>query len=150
MTSYTFSPFDVFGSVEAIPSKSVAHRVLIAAALADVATDVVLKGFTSADIEATIRCIKALGANVMYEENSLCVIPEDVPVGPVEFDCGESGSTLRFMLPVAAARLKDGAVFSGSGRLPNRPLGELCEGLRANGCSLSANSVPLTLTGRLT
>ncbi len=149
MTSYTFSPFDVYGCVEAIPSKSVAHRVLIAAALADVATDVVLNGFTSEDIEATIRCIEALGANVMYEENSLCVIPEDVPVGPVEFDCGESGSTLRFMLPVAAARLKDGAVFSGSGRLPSRPLGELCKRLRSNGCYLSADSLPLTLEGCL-
>ena len=175
MTSYTFSPFDVCGSVEAIPSKSVAHRVLIAAALADEATDVVFsmecarsKGARaqdevgehgsvptgglgiSADIEATIRCIEALGASVLPLENGLRVIPREPSMGQALFDCGESGSTLRFMLPVAAARLKDGAVFSGSGRLPNRPLGELCEGLRANGCSLSANSVPLTLTGRLT
>ncbi|MBR4675197.1 MAG: 3-phosphoshikimate 1-carboxyvinyltransferase [Victivallales bacterium] len=150
MTSYTFSPFDVFGCVEAIPSKSVAHRVLIAAALADVATDVVLNGFTSADIEATIRCIKALGAIVQPLDNGLRVVPGKSPIGQALFDCGESGSTLRFMLPVAAARLPNGAEFIGAGRLPNRPLGELCDGLRANGCNLSANSVPLTLTGRLT
>ena len=89
MTSYTFSPFDVFGCVEAIPSKSVAHRVLIAAALADVATDVVLNGFTSADIEATIRCIKALGAIVQPLDNGLRVVPGKSPIGQALFDCGE-------------------------------------------------------------
>ncbi len=179
MTSYTFSPFDVFGCVEAIPSKSVAHRVLIAAALADVATEIVLNGFTSiecarskgaraqdevgehgsvqagglgisADIEATVRCIKSLGATVLPLDNGLRVIPGEPSLEQALFDCGESGSTLRFMLPVVAARLPNGAEFIGAGRLPNRPLGELCEGLRVNGCFLSANSVPLALTGRLT
>ena len=149
MTSWTFSPFRVGGCLNAIPSKSEAHRVLIAAALADAPTNVVLNGFTSADIEATIRCIKALGATVLPLKNCLHVIPGEIPAGQVAFDCGESGSTLRFMLPVAAARLKNGAEFIGAGRLPNRPLGELCDGLRANGCNVSANSVPLAMTGRL-
>ena len=150
MTSWTFSPFRVGGCLNAIPSKSEAHRVLIVAALADAPTNVVLNGFTSADIEATIRCIKALGATVLPLKNCLHVIPGEIPAGQVAFDCGESGSTLRFMLPVAAARLKNGAEFIGAGRLPNRPLGELCDGLRANGCNVSANSVPLAMTGRLT
>ena len=150
MTSWTFSAFKACGSISAIPSKSVAHRVLIAAALADAATDVVLNGFTSADIEATIRCIKALGAIVLPLDNGLRVLPGKSPTEQTLFDCGESGSTLRFMLPVAAARLSTGAEFVGAGRLPNRPLGELCDGLRANGCNLSASAVPLTLTGRLT
>ena len=150
MTSWTFSPFEIAAEVRAIPSKSEAHRLLIAAPLADVPTNVVLNGFTSADIEATVRCIKALGAIVLPLKEGLRVVPGKTPVSERVFDCGESGSTLRFMLPVAAAYLRNGAVFIGAGRLPNRPLGELCDGLRANGCDISANSVPLTLTGRLT
>ena len=52
MTSWTFSPFEIAAEVRAIPSKSEAHRLLIAAPLADVPTNVVLNGFTSADIPA--------------------------------------------------------------------------------------------------
>ena len=63
-------------------------------------------------------------------------------------DCNESGSTLRFMLPVAAA-LGVQAEFNGSGRLPNRPISPITEVLRQNGVFVSADSIPLNISGKL-
>ena len=66
------------------------------------------------------------------------------------FDCAESGSTLRFMLPVAAAvGFPRGARFAGRGRLPQRPIAELIRPLAEHGASFSADRLPFTLTGRI-
>ena len=124
--------------------------MLIAAALADGATDVVFRGALSADIQATIRCLGAMGATVRHCGKLLHVVPGGDLKGEAVFDCGESGSTLRFMLPVVASRAPEKSMFTGEGRLPNRPLAELCRSLRAHGCVLSADAVPLTLSGQLT
>ena len=66
----------------------------------------------------------------------------------VVVDCGESGSTLRFLAPVAAA-LGVTAEFVGSGRLPERPMRVLCDALRAHGCTVDGNLVPFTVSGML-
>ncbi len=113
------TPGILSGDVKAIPSKSHAHRLLIAAALCDGKPEVDISS-TSADIEATKDCIGQLSA--------------DIPV----MNCGESGSTLRFMIPVTMA-LKDEAVFMGSGRLPYRGLFPLDREMMNNGCIFESN-----------
>ena len=94
-------PRPLAGTVTAPASKSEAHRLLICAALSDQPTRLTLNG-TSEDIEATADCLRSLGAEVLHEESTLVVTPiRRVPDGPL-LDCRESGSTLRFLLPVAA------------------------------------------------
>ncbi len=139
------------GSVAAIASKSHAHRALIAAALADAKTELVC-GETNDDILATVRCLRALGAMITYDTGVFTVLPIAEPVGAEKrtLDCGESGSTLRFLLPVACA-LHANASFVMRARLPGRPLSPLYEELAAHGCLLSKQGVtPLNVAGKLT
>lgn len=144
------------GTVPAIASKSMAHRLIIAAALSNSETHVICNT-TCADIEATIRCLGALGAKIDTVEDGFTVKPivKSSQLGILKafcggtLDCGESGSTLRFMLPVACALGAD-ATFIGSGRLGARPLSPLSEELIAGGCDLQGlGGFPLKETGRL-
>ena len=114
------TPGTLSGRVRAVASKSHAHRLLIAAALCDTAPEVDIST-TSADIEATKACLAQL--------------TQEVPV----LNCGESGSTLRFMIPVTMA-VKDEAVFMGSGRLPHRPLFPLDKEMESHGCSFEMHT----------
>lgn len=137
------------GTVPAPASKSEAHRLLICAALADRPTRLTLNA-SSEDIEATVACLRALGAKIEASEGALCVTPLDrgnIPPAPL-LDCGESGSTLRFMLPVAAA-LCPCARLTGRGRLPERPIGELLATLSEHGVTFSSDRLPLDMHGRL-
>ena len=121
---------NIQGTISAIASKSAAHRLYIAAALADGPTDIVC-ATTSKDIDATRACLDALinGGEMLY--------------------CGESGSTLRFLLPVAAA-LGRTVTFYMEGRLPRRPLAPLDEQLTAHGAVLSRPQEHLlTVSGKL-
>ncbi|MEA5016736.1 MAG: 3-phosphoshikimate 1-carboxyvinyltransferase [Candidatus Limiplasma sp.] len=136
------------GSVRAIPSKSDAHRLLICAALADRPTTLHLPGWQGEDIAATLRCLTALGASFAQRQDAIWVTPMAGPVPSPVLDCGESGSTLRFLLPVAAA-LGCGAIFTGSGRLPQRPIGPLLEALEHGGVRASDRALPLRLEGKL-
>ena len=117
----TFFPAPLKGTVAAPASKSEAHRRMICAGLTRGATT--LTGFMeSADMAATARCLKALGAKVEQGENTLIITgyakkPCKLPV----LDCGESGSTLRFFVPIALAMAK-GGVFRMHGRLGQRPM----------------------------
>ena len=136
------------GSIPAIASKSDAHRLLILAALSHGETRLIMEQ-RSEDIDATIDCLRTLGATIE-------ILPEGVLVRGIEhpnenplLDCGESGSTFRFLLPVAAVLCKQ-ARFTGSGRLPERPIGELMHVMQAHGVAFSAERLPFTTTGRLT
>ena len=141
------SPSSLSGSISAIPSKSVAHRLLICAAMADKPTSIFLPS-SSADIDATIGCLRALGASIERKADTVIVSPiKELNPNPV-LDCCESGSTLRFMLPVAAA-LCEKARFTGSGRLPERPISELVELMRCHGVSFSSDQLPFETTGKL-
>lgn len=137
------------GTVGAIASKSQAHRLLICAALSPGESRVVCSE-SSADIEATVRCLDALGAHINYVSGGFNVRPIRAPVvGERVLDCGESGSTLRFMLPVACALGVDAAFHMG-GRLPSRPLSPLYEELISHGCALSPQGMnPLHTSGQL-
>lgn len=139
------------GRVAAIASKSHAHRALIAAALADAPTKIICSE-TNEDILATAGCLQALGAEIAYGGGVFIVRPLAQPLGTEHraLDCGESGSTLRFLLPVACAL---GAYVSlvMRARLPRRPLSPLYEELVAHGCTLSGQGVsPLHVSGKLT
>ena len=141
------SPSSLQGNISAIPSKSDAHRLLICSALSTRPTRLYLPT-SSEDIDATCRCLSALGAEILRTGNYITVTPiQEIPSSPV-LDCGESGSTLRFMLPVAAA-ICPSATFTGKGRLPNRPLGELTNVLKDHGICFSAPSLPFTISGQL-
>ena len=144
----TVYPKKLNGSVRAIPSKSQAHRLLICAAFSD--KDSYLEcPQTNEDINATARCLSALGAVIKRTESGYHVAPvQEIPTS-AELDCGESGSTLRFLLPIACA-LGVNATFIMHGRLPLRPLSPLWEELERMGCSLSRPSANTIFTsGRL-
>ena len=129
------APSRLAGTIPAIASKSQAHRLLICAALADKPTTIACPT-TSADIDATADCLRALGADIRYENGVFAVTPiRTVPDRPL-LDCGESGSTLRFLLPVVCA-LGARAEIRMHGRLPERPLSPLWEELCAHGAVLS-------------
>ena len=144
------TPSKLNGTVKAIASKSCAHRLLICAALSDGKTTVECAE-SSEDIDATIRCLTALGAKIARTKGGFDVTPLDraqVPKRAV-LDCGESGSTLRFLLPVACA-LGAGSVFKLGGRLPQRPMTALCDALSAHGCAFCAEGDTLEASGTLT
>lgn len=108
------------GSVKIPPSKSIAHRAIICAALAD--GESYLQNIQySQDILATLEAISALGAKVTREENAVKIIGVNKPMQRAHIDCNESGSTLRFLIPIVAA-LGIETSFFGQGRLPDRPL----------------------------
>ena len=128
------SPFNK-GQVRIISSKSDGHRSLIAAALAEEESVLFVDGW-SEDLEATVRCLRALGADIYQEPSGIEVIPVPKNLqGEAVLDCGESGSTLRFLLPIAAA-LGRKTAFEGHGRLPERPIGILLEELVQHGCMM--------------
>ena len=116
----TLLPARITGQIAAIASKSQAHRLLICAALADRPARLAC-GELSEDIQATARCLEAMSASVCYADGAFTVRPLAYTEEEIVLDCGESGSTLRFLLPVAAA-LGLCADFRLRGRLAQRPL----------------------------
>ncbi len=141
-------PSKLQGEIQAIPSKSQAHRLLICAAFADKPTTLVCPQ-TNADIEATAHCLNALGADIVRTDNGYRVNPVVNTVSEPVLDCGESGSTLRFLLPIVCA-LGVNATIKMHGRLPERPLSPLDDELTRMGCTLTrpANDTIQT-TGKL-
>lgn len=131
----TITPCKLRGTVAAIPSKSQAHRMLICAAFSDRET-ALLCPETNQDIEATAACLRALGADISRTKDGYAVLPVTVLPREALLPCGESGSTLRFLLPVVGALGVDGT-FSLEGRLPQRPLSPLWEEMERMGCRLS-------------
>lgn len=132
------TPAPLSGTIPAIPSKSQAHRLLICAALADKPTKIACPSL-SKDIEATVACLSALGADISYADGAYTVCPIRTPRSNAALDCGESGSTLRFLLPVVCA-LGVGATIKMHGRLPERPLSPLWEELEQCGAVLTRPS----------
>lgn len=119
------TPRKLEGTIDAMPSKSHAHRLLIAQKIAELQGGSREHGLEipafSDDIEATLACIAQLDKATPY------------------LDCRESGSTLRFLLPVVMA-FKDNATFLGTGRLPDRPISPLKEEMERHGCSFVMGS----------
>lgn len=150
----TITPTKLRGPVTPPGSKSQGHRLLIAAALAD--GDSLLRGLTpSQDIDATRRCLEALGAEFEDAPKGLLVhgmganamSPYRRMAHP-RLDCGESGSTLRFLIPVALA-VRGGGIFTGHGRLMERPLGPYFDLFREKGIFYEQKNGVLTVQGLL-
>ena len=137
------------GRLDIPASKSCAHRALICAALADGVS--VVSGVTfSKDIHATISSMKALGADFSVNGDVVTVHGISCKVsGQADIDCCESGSTLRFVMPIAAALGFD-SVFRGQGRLPERPIDIYKRELSKHGIRFVTDSMPYELSGRLT
>jgi len=135
------SPFSVSGSIPAISSKSEAHRLLIAAALSGEESVLACHG-TSNDIDATAACLCAMGADIVRIPGGFRVRGiREIPSGQVVLPVGESGSTYRFLAPVAAALGLD-CEFALAGRLPSRPMTELFTALRQHGAEIAGEGTP--------
>ena len=147
----TITPTLLKGTITPPPSKSQAHRLIIAAALSDGVcrlSNVEL----SQDIQATLRCMRTLNADASSDGTVIrgCNLVDGFEVPPPEImDCGESGSTLRFLIPVALA-LQGGGKFTGHGRLMERPQGPYFDLFREKGIACSLEDGVLTVSGKLT
>ena len=131
----TIIPRKLSGKINAIPSKSQAHRILICAAFSDKKTAVICPAVSN-DVDATVDCLNALGADIVRTETGYIVTPvKEIPRSAV-LNCRECGATLRFMLPVCASLGVD-TIFQMAGRLSSRPLSPLWEVLEEKGCTLS-------------
>lgn len=142
------TPGRLRGRLTAPPSKSVAHRMIVCAALAKGVSAVCGAG-RSQDIEATVGAMRALGAQITEEGETLRVTGIGKPPETVLVDCFESGSTLRFLIPVAAA-LGVAATFTGRGRLGKRPVQAVLAPLAERGVGSDyRGDLPFTLHGAL-
>ena len=140
------TPSKLSGELSAVSSKSDAHRKIIASALANTPTFIEITEY-SKDIDATLGAIKALGGDFEKREKGVLITPCKNSKNAV-IDCNESGSTARFLLPVSAA-LCESATLTGRGRLPERPFSHLVREMRKNGCSVSSENLPITVSGGL-
>lgn len=148
------TPSFLSGEVTVPPSKSVAHRMIIAAALAD-GTSRISNLSQSKDILATIDCMRSFGADIELNGDTAVITGiKSVPENAVA-DCCESGSTLRFLIPVACA-LGINTKFFGKGKLPQRPITPFLEEFPRHGVkfdfSEAENGFPLpcSVSGKLT
>ncbi|MDE7405907.1 MAG: 3-phosphoshikimate 1-carboxyvinyltransferase [Clostridiales bacterium] len=140
------APTTLTGRVDIPSSKSYAHRMLITAAFSR-AESVLWGDFSSDDMSATLRVLTAFGAKFEGVEGGVKITPA-VKVERAEADCGESGSTLRFAVPLAAA-LGIETTFIGAKRLSERPMEELLNCLKDHGVKVAGEGFPLTISGKL-
>ena len=135
------------GTIAAIPAKAHAHRAIICAALANSGSTIHLSR-TSKDIDATMASMRALGAQVDYQDQVITIKPGPAP-SKGQILPHESGTTLRLLLPVAASICPEVDVDA-KGRLPERPLEPLMGQMKEHGVSFSQAKPPFTMTGKLT
>lgn len=148
MAEVIYRPARVSGSVQIPPSKSAAHRALLCAALTG-APCTVAPIDESADMYATLSGVRAMGCAADFAGGAVRIAPGKAPAGTAVVDCGESGSTLRFLIPVFAARGVE-AEFVGHGRLPERPIGVYTALLPQHGVQVeTAGGLPLKIRGKL-
>lgn len=144
------TPAPLSGSLIVPASKSMSHRMVLAAALAE-GESVISNLSLSEDIEATLSAAGQLGAQCSIPCEGKVVIEggQRLPAGNPLFDCGESGSTLRFLIPIALARCGDSS-FTGRGRLMERPLTPYFDLFREKRIQYQLKDGLLTIKGRLT
>ncbi len=146
MKKAVISPSKLKGSITVPPSKSAMHRALICSALGEKRIEIKPK-WNSDDIKATVSALSCLGADITETAEGYLVNPIKKGTDGI-IDCCESGSTLRFLMPVAAA-LGVNAEFTGRGRLPERSIEEYTKLFPAKGVEISAEKMPYKLKGRL-
>lgn len=142
-------PSKLIGRVNAPSSKSFSHRMLIAAALAGGVSEI-SNISRSEDIDATVDALTALGAKIFREGTVYTVIGIKTPSASAVIDCRESGSTMRFIIPIAAA-LGCSCEFHGSGKLPERPVTPYIREMGKHGAVITKTEgvMPFTMNGKL-
>lgn len=142
-------PSKLIGRVNAPSSKSFSHRMLIAAALAGGVSEI-SNISASEDIDATVGALTALGAKIFREGNTYTVMGIKTPSASAVIDCRESGSTMRFIIPIAAA-LGCSCEFRGRGKLPERPITPYIRELGKNGAVITRAEgvMPFSMNGTL-
>lgn len=148
------TPKKLHGEVVVPPSKSVAHRMIIAAALAN-GRSTVTNLFPSEDILATMDCMRALGAEISFEGGTAVIEGIEKTPDKAVLDCRESGSTLRFLIPITCA-LNVRAEFLGRAKLPQRPITPFTDEFPKHGITFdfskaeSGCTLPCSVSGKLT
>ena len=154
----TLYPSLLRGAVVPPPSKSHVHRLLLASVLCEKGQTAIFCPGENEDIRATLRCLQAFHARIHPDESGKWLLAEGGlrPSGEILLDCGESGSTLRFLLTLCGALADNCTVIvKGSGRLPQRPNGPLLDAMRKNGARIQidpaaekkGDQLPLILSG---
>lgn len=133
------------GKVDAISSKSFAHRFLILASVADTDTTIIINEFSN-DIMTTIDCLRNLGVEIEINENEVTVHPSFFQKDVSDINVNDSGSTFRFLLPLVSF-LSQKTNIQCSGRLQDRPIKELVDQLKLSGLTFSEEKLPFTVDG---
>ena len=133
------------GTVEAISSKSFAHRFLILASVSDTDTKIIINEFSN-DIMTTIDCLRNLGVEIDINENEVTVHPSFFQKDVSDINVNDSGSTFRFLLPLVSF-LSQKTNIKCSGRLQDRPIKELMDQLKLSGLTFSEDKLPFTVDG---
>lgn len=157
MESIKITPGRLFGSLKIPPSKSIAHRAIISAGLAE-GTSIIDNVDFSQDIIATIDALKALGVHIDSQVNNPSIKENTLSIGGVKdikilrdtIECYESGSTLRFFIPITALSGQK-VTFTGKGKLVERPLDIYYRIFDRQNIRYYNNmgKLPLTIEGRL-
>ncbi len=143
-----FTPAVLQGRIDAPPSKSMAHRIIICAALCQGKTKIY--GISeSEDIKATLGCIESLGARYEKDGDTVTVEGIDIKNAPATtLNCNESGSTLRFFIPLCMMN-EQKKTLCGTQKLLSRPLivyENLC---RANGFTFEKGETSVSVKGKI-
>ncbi len=150
MDSVKITPSVLSGKVKVPPSKSFAHRAVLAAFLSG--GECKINNIRlSEDISATLNCAKALGAEFEYNTKKGSVLLSnglDKPSGKIKLDCGESGSTLRFLIPIALC-FGENLEFTGRGRLMERPMKPYFDIFDEKGIKYALKKGVLSVNGKL-
>ena len=133
------------GTVDAISSKSFAHRFLILASVSDTDTTIIINEFSN-DIMTTIDCLRNLGVEIDINENEVTVHPSFFQKDVSDINVNDSGSTLRFLLPLVSF-LSQKTNVKCTGRLQDRPIKELMDQLKLSGLTFSEDKLPFTVDG---
>ena len=150
MKNIKIEPSNLRGDISAPPSKSVSHRALICAGLAD-GESVINNIIFSEDMKATINGLSSLGSKFNMHKNSVSVVGNNKFLDQTAtIDCNESGSTIRFLIPLASL-LSSKSIIVGSERLGERPLTTFYEIFESQGLKYTTtdNKLPLTIFDKL-
>lgn len=139
-------PNSLNGKIKAIPSKTYGHRMIILSALSQKTSKLIIDEYND-DLLATLNCIKELGADYSIDGEVLTIFPIKKINSKPLLNAGESGSTLRFIIPVATA-LYENTVIDAKGSLKNRPIEPLLDGLAGTGVKFSNTTLPIETFGK--
>ena len=141
------TPANLSGKIEAVSSKSYAHRLFLAAALSNERTEIYMKNGSS-DLNVTLEVLKNFGVRTSFDGNVVTVAPVDFLNVPdkVSINVHDSVATLRFLLPIISA-VTPQVTYDGEGKILLRPYTELLYTLK--GVGFSSEKLPFTIKGSL-